>query len=180
MAFHPPHSLFGAPKRERAVEPSKRKNAWRGTCAERKFAYSTGAVLANCHQSWSLLPARAGLFPQIGVPRVYTAAINAGGRSKACPPSPADATPALPGERQRKSAQRVSGNSKPTHYPRRGQRFSGLLPYSLTAWRFFLLDRARPVLFLARPKREWGVHSRRQSRQKFNSPNSPRTLRFSQ
>ena len=26
--------------------------------------------------------------------------------------------------------------------------------------RFFLLDRARPVLFLARPKREWGAHSR--------------------
>ena len=24
--------------------------------------------------------------------------------------------------------------------------------------RFFLLDRARPILFLARPKREWGAH----------------------
>ncbi len=48
--------------------------------------------------------------------------------------------------------------SKPPRHPRRGQRLSGLLQYSLTAQRFFLLDRARPDLFLERPKREWGAH----------------------
>ena len=38
------------------------------------------------------LPARAGLVPRIGLPRVYTPAVNAGGSWKACPPGPADAT----------------------------------------------------------------------------------------
>ena len=110
-----PHSLFEASKRERAVEPSKRKNAWRGTCAVAQVRLNTGAVLADCHQFSSLLPARAVFVPRIGVPRVHTPAVNVGGRRKACPPSPADAT----WQRQRKSAQRVSETSKPPLAPRR-------------------------------------------------------------
>ena len=104
-----PHSLFAAAKRERAVEPSKRKNAWRGTCAVAQVRLNTGAVLANCHQSWSLLLARAGLVPRVSFPRVYTAAVIAGGYRKAHSPSPADAI----WERQRKSTQGVSGTSQP-------------------------------------------------------------------
>ena len=150
-----PHSLFAASKRERVVEPSKRKNAWRGTCAYAQVRLNTGAVLTNCHQFSSLLPARAGLVPRIGFPRVYTAAVNVGGRSKARPPSPADATL----ERQRKLTQGVSQTSHPPPpAPRRGQRLSWNPTDNPTARRFFLLDRARPVLFLARPKREWGAH----------------------
>ena len=44
-----PHSLFAAAKRERAVEPSKRKNAWRGTCAQ-------GASSLKCGGCSSGLP----------------------------------------------------------------------------------------------------------------------------
>ena len=58
---------------------------------------NTVAVLANCHQFSSLLPARAVLVPQIGFPRAYTPAVNVGGHRKACPPGPANATLALPG-----------------------------------------------------------------------------------
>ena len=58
---------------------------------------NAGAILTNCHQFPSLLPARAVLVPQIGFPRAYTPAVNVGGHRKACPPGPANATLALPG-----------------------------------------------------------------------------------
>ena len=89
-AFHPPFS-FWRPKKRTGRGRSKRKNASRRTCAFAQVGLSTEAVLADCHQSWSLLPARAGLFPRIGFPRVYTAAVNVGGRRKARPSGPADA-----------------------------------------------------------------------------------------
>ena len=104
-----PHSLFEASKRERAVEPSKRKNAGAELAHKAQVRLNTGAVLTNCHQISTLLSARAISLSRIGVPRVYTAAIIVGGRRKACPPSPADATL----ERQRKETQRVSGTSNP-------------------------------------------------------------------
>ena len=66
-------------------------------------------------------PRRAsGPLPRIGFPRAYTPAVNVGGRRKARPPSPADATL----ERKRKSAQGVSQTSKPTRNPRRGHKLS--------------------------------------------------------
>ena len=164
-----PHSLFAASKRERAVEPSKRKNALRGTCAFAQVRLSTGAVLLGCHQFCTHLPARAGLFPRIGGPRVSNAAVIAGGHRKARPPGPADAAPALPGERQRKEKQGVSGRSQPPRHPRRGQRLSWNPKRSLTAKASFSLGpciaqplaalpltdaayplRVRPVLFLGR------------------------------
>ena len=142
-----PHSLFEASKRERAVEPSKRKNAWRGTCAVAQVRLNTGAVLAKCHQFSSLLPARAGLIPRVSGPRADTRAVIAGGHRKARPPSPADATL----ERKWKKKQGVSQTSHPPPAPRRGQKLSWNPTDNPTARRFFLLDRARPVLFLARP-----------------------------
>ena len=113
----PPPILFLKRQKENGRWSRPREKTLSAELAHKaQVRLNAGAVLANCRQSWSLLPARAGLFPQTGVPRVYTAAINAGGRRKACPPSLADATSALPGERQRKEQQRVSGHSK-THAP---------------------------------------------------------------
>ena len=59
-------------------------------------------------------------------------------------------------ERQRKEQQGVSQTSTPPRNPRRGQRLSWNPKRSLTAKAFFLLDRARPVLFLGRQKENGG------------------------
>ena len=56
------------------------------------------------------------------------------------------------------------GNPNPRPHHAAGRDFPKTQNTLSPRKRFFLLDRARPVLFLARPKREWGVHSRRQSR----------------
>ena len=131
------------------MEPSKRKNAWRGLAHKAQVRLNTGVVLANCHQSCTPLPARAGLVPRMDVPRVYTAPVVAGGGRKACLPSPADAT-----LEKRRSG--YPGAPKPTRNPRRGQRLSWNQTRSLTAKAFFLLDRARPVLFLGHQKENGG------------------------
>ena len=113
---------------------------------------NTGAVLADCHQFSSLLLARAVFVPRIGFPRVYTAAVNAGGHRKACPPSPVDATL----ERKRKSAQGVSGTSKtPARTTPRAETFlePGALPHRET---FFLFHRARRIFFLMSQKENGG------------------------
>ena len=95
-------------------------------------------------------------------PRLYPWRVNAGGRRKACPPGPADATPALPGERQRKSAQRVSGRSK-THAPSTPRAATFLKPAKQSHRdTFFLFHRARRIFFLMSQKemggafRAWG------------------------
>ena len=80
-----------------------------------------------------------------------------------------------PSQRQRKEKQGVSGPSPGLRFPQGYRVLSKLLRrtanhpspaawrYALARtdppWRFFLLDRPRPVLFLSRTKREWGVES---------------------
>src|SRR5699024_8607814 len=79
-----------------------------------------------------------------------------------------------PGQRQRKEEKTVSGPSPGQRFPQ-GRRVSSRSetrngqPSPAGGRRFaqaqtdppkrlFLVDRARPVLFVARPKREWGAH----------------------
>ena len=151
--FHPPFSFCGVKERTGggAVQEKKR---WRGTCAYAqvrlkygscsselppKLESPTGAPFLSFESSSpAFTPRRSSLVVEVKPILLAPLTLHrsaSGNRRRGCPKP-----------------------SKPPRHPRRGQRFSGLLPYSLTAQRFFLLDRARPVLFLARPKREWGAH----------------------
>ena len=225
--FHPPFSFRSCRKENGPWTVQKKRTLGAELAPQAQVRLNTGVVLADCHQFFSLLPARAVLVPRIGFPRVYTAAVIAGGYRKARPPGPADATlerqrkekqrvsgrskpphnprraglflrigfprvytaavvagghrkdrtpgpadaaPALPGERQRKAPQGVSGKSKPPLTPRRGQRLSGLLPKLSHRETFFLFHRARRIFFLMSQKENGGCIPRRQSRR----PPSPR------
>ena len=117
--MHPPFSFRSCRKENGPCTIQKKRTLSAELAHKAQVRLNTGAVLADCHQFSSLLPARAILVPRIGVPRVYTAAVVAGGYRKARPPGPADATM----ERQRKEKQRVSGRSKPPHNPRRAGLF---------------------------------------------------------
>ena len=68
-----------------------------------------------------------------------------------------------PGQRQRNKKRRVSGRSKPTRSPRRGQRLSGLLP-SPPPRNIFSFPPCTAHFLFDVSKRKWGVHSCRQSR----------------
>ena len=61
-----------------------------------------------------------------------------------------------PGQRQRNKKRRESGTSKLPPVPRRGQGFAWNPTGNPTANAFFLLDRARPVLFLPLQKENGG------------------------
>ena len=87
---------------------------------------------------------------------MHILAVTVGGHRKACPPSPADAAPALPEERQRKAAQGVSQTSKTHAQPTpRAETFlkSDMLPHRET---FFLFHRARRIFFLMSQKENGG------------------------
>ena len=125
------------------MEPSKRKNAGAELAHKAQVRLNTGAVLTNCHQISTLLPARAIFLSRIGAPRVYTTAVIVGGRRKARPPGPADATL----ERQRKEKQGVSKTSKPTLNPRRAPDSSfELASPAFTLRRSSLVVEGKPAL----------------------------------
>ena len=115
--MHPPFSFRSCRKENGPCTVQKKRTLGAELAHKAQVRLNTGAVLADCHQFSGLLPARAGLFPRIGLPRVYTAAVNVGGSRKARPPCPADAT----WQRKRKEKRGVSQTSKPPPAPRRGQ-----------------------------------------------------------
>ena len=103
------------------------------------------------------LPRRSQAAPaESGVPRGYTAPVAAGGHRKAHPPSPADATPALPEERKRKERQGVSQTSK-THTQPTPRTETFLKPDRRSHREtFFLFHRARRIFFLRSQKENGG------------------------
>ena len=148
----PPPILFLKRQKENGRWSRPREKTLARNLRRAQVRLNTGAVLADCHQFSSLLLARAVFVPRIGFPRVYTAAVNAGGHRKACPPSPVDATL----ERKRKSAQGVSGTSKtPARTTPRAETFlkPDTLPHRET---FFLFHRARRIFFLMSQKENGG------------------------
>ena len=87
---------------------------------------------------------------------MHTPAVIVGGRSKARPPSPADATPALPGSASGNRCRERPKPPKPPRNPRRGQRLSWNPKRSLTARRFFSWTVHGPFSFLGRQKENGG------------------------
>ena len=117
---------------------------------------------------------RAGLVPRIGFPRVYPAPVNVGGRRKACPPSPADATPALPGSASGKSRRECPEppNPRATHAAGRDlPDFYRTLP---PRKRFFSWTVHGPFSFWGAKKRMGGAF-RRQSRRRPRAGSARKT-----
>ena len=179
----PPPIFFSVlPKRKRAVDGPKEKNALARTCTFVQVRLKRGSS-----ESVSLFP--ADLLPVRDIPRQLRGSCAAvasladiSGWSSQGPPSwprcryPGDyrgssaTTGAAPAERGHKSIWAFPGltgfpkgltfHSNPKHG------MANLLPPAAGGTRpartdpprrFFLLDRPRPVLFLSRTKREWGV-----------------------
>ncbi len=158
---------------------SKRKERLAPNLRRAQVGLNAGAVLADCHQFSTHLPARAGLFPRIAFPRVYAPAVNVGGHRKVCSPGPADAAM----ERKRKEQRRVSGTSK-THAlstPRAETcRTSTVLSHRET---FFLFHRARRIFFLMSQKENGGCRFPAPLRRESPAPlrrKNPRRFRRSQ
>ena len=142
----------------------KEKNAWRGTCAYAQVRLNTGAVLKGCHQFCTHLPARAILVPRIGFPRVYTLAVNAGGRSKAHPPGPADATPALQGSASGKRSRECPDDPNPRATHAAGRDFPDFYRTFPPRGVFFSWTVHGPFSFWQDQKENGGGIPRRQSR----------------
>ena len=156
MAAFPPPILFLKRQKENGRWSRPREKTLGAELApQAQVRLNTGVVLKGCHQFCTHLPARAILVPRIGFPRVYTLAVNAGGRGKAHPPGPADATPALQGSASGKRSRGV--RTLQTHAPstpRAGICLeSGTLPQRET---FFLFHRARRIFFLMSQKENGG------------------------
>jgi hypothetical protein len=190
QAFHPPFSFRSCRKENGPCTVQKKRTLSAELAHKAQVRLNAGAVLANCRQFSSLLPARAGLFPQtsvprvcilgsrrwwssespsswprcrcpgapsgaaaeseaagirnlqtparttprIGVPRVHTPAVVAGGHRKACPPSPAAAAPALPGSGSGKSSRGYPEPPNPRPHHAANRRSPRVHPGSCRWW----------------------------------------------
>ena len=104
------------------------------------------------HTSLPLIPSRRGRRPRRPASTARPAPAERGGRG----------IRALPGLEDSPRGTRFIGTSTRNRQPSPAGGRRDALAQPDPPWRFFLLDRARPVLFLSRTKREWGAHCRQQ------------------
>ena len=102
------------------------------------------------HTGLPLIPSRRGRRPRRPASTARPAPAERGGRG----------IRALPGLEDSPRGTRFIGTSTRNRQPSLAGGRRDALAQPDPPWRFFLLDRPRPVFFLSRTKRKWGVESR--------------------